>query len=180
MKTILSIFLISLLLFGCISKEDSTKKNTEMFGGFAGDNNSINSSIPEPKNELPRNNTNIQPSPPNFASQYLPFEKSKYEEAKSSGKIIFLEFYANWCPICKAQAPEINAAFSDLTNPEIVGFRVNYNDDETDDYEKALAKEFGITYQHTHLVLDKNGNVAIKSLESWSKDKIKEELQKLT
>lgn len=38
----------------------------------------------------------------------------------------------------------------------MVGFRANYNDDETDAAEKALAQQLGVTYQHTKIIF-KNG-----------------------
>ena len=58
-------------------------------------------------------------------------------------------------------------AFSQLSDEGIVGFRVNYNDNETDENEKQLAREFGVAYQHTK-VLIKNGKRLLKAPESWS------------
>src|SRR3989344_7353244 len=49
------------------------------------------------------------------SSPFLEFNKSDYEKALISGKIIFLDFYANWCPICRAETPEIHAGFDSLT-----------------------------------------------------------------
>lgn len=75
-------------------------------------------------------------------SKYVEFNSEDYEKAKMMGKIIFLDFYANWCPICRVEAPDILSGFNALDSNEIVGFRVNFNDSETDEAEKALAKEF--------------------------------------
>ena len=57
---------------------------------------------------------------------------------------------------------------------------MHYNDDETNHDDEEMAKKFGITYQHTKVILDKKGNVALKSLEVFSKDKIINEISKLT
>lgn len=102
-------------------------------------------------------------------SPYLEFTKADYDKALSEGKVIFLEFYADWCPICRAQTPDLNAGFDSLSNPNVVGFRVNYNDSETDVSEKDIAKQFNITYQHTHVIL-KNGKEVYRSSDQLSKE----------
>lgn len=103
------------------------------------------------------------------ASPYITFNKTDYDKALASGKVIFLDFFANWCPICREEAPSLKAGFDSLQTDKVVGFRVNYNDTETDEDEKKLASEFGITYQHTKVIL-KNGKEVKKTLESWDKE----------
>lgn len=93
-------------------------------------------------------------------------------------KIILLNFYANWCPLCKQEQPETFAAFNELNNPKIIGFRVNYKDSATDENEEALAKEFGITYQHTKIII-KDGQRVLKAPDSWDKARYLEELAKV-
>lgn len=112
------------------------------------------------------------------SSPYLVFNKADYDKALAEGKIVFLDFFANWCPICRAEAPEIRAGFDGLTRSDVVGFRVNYNDSDTDDDEKELAKQFGITYQHTK-VISKDGREVLKSLESWDRETFDSELSKV-
>lgn len=111
-------------------------------------------------------------------AQYIEFNTADYELAKSQGNIILLDFYANWCPICRAEEPEIKAGFDALTAENVVGFRVNYNDDETDDAEEALAEEYGITYQHTKVII-KNGAVLLKTQEQWDTETFNAELAKV-
>ena len=96
----------------------------------------------------------------------LDFKKSDYDAALAGDQVILLYFYANWCPICRDEVPRLYDAFNQLNSSGVVAFRVNYNDNETDDAEKALAKQFGITYQHTKVILE-NDAQALKSLESW-------------
>lgn len=111
-------------------------------------------------------------------SPYLEFNKNDYQKAQSGGKIIFLDFYANWCPICRAEAPELIAGFNSLTTDKVIGFRVNFNDTETDQDEKNLAREFQIPYQHTKVII-KNGQEVLKSLESWDQKRFIEEINRL-
>lgn len=111
-------------------------------------------------------------------SPYIEFNKADYDKALSEGKIIFLDFYATWCPICRAEAPNIEAGFNELENGSVIGFRVNYNDPETDDDEKALAKQFGVTYQHTKVII-RDGQQVLKDGESWTREMFTEEINKV-
>lgn len=106
----------------------------------------------------------------------LDFNKADYDAAAASDKLIALYFYANWCPICREELPNaLYPAFNELTTDKVVGFRVNYNDNETNGDEKNLAKEFGVAYQHTKVFL-KNGQRALKSPESWDKERYLREI----
>lgn len=102
-------------------------------------------------------------------SPLLDFNKADYDKALTSGKLVVLYFYASWCPICKAEvANALYPAFNELENSNIIGFRVNYNDSDTDKNEEALARQFGVGYQHTKVFL-KNGERVLKAPDSWSK-----------
>ncbi len=103
------------------------------------------------------------------SSPFLEFTKEDYEKAKAEGKVILLDFYATWCPICRAEEPEINEGFNALTTNQVVGFRVNFNDPDTDDDERALAKEFNIPYQHTKVIVV-SGKEVSRSSDTWEKE----------
>ncbi len=111
-------------------------------------------------------------------STFTEFNKKDYERALSEGKIVYLEFYANWCPICRAQEPELIEGFNMLNRADVAGFRVNYKDDQTDGDEKELATKYKIPYQHHKIVL-KEGKVVIDSAESWDAQTLVSELSKL-
>lgn len=113
------------------------------------------------------------------ASPLLDFTKSDYDKAVASDKLVVLYFYANWCPICKAEvANSLYPAFDSLTNSDVVGFRVSYNDSDTDKDEKALAREFGVAYQHTKVFL-KDGKRVLKSPEGWDENRYLSEIKKV-
>lgn len=69
-------------------------------------------------------------------------------------------------------------AFLSKKSLEELTFRVNYKDSDTDDDEVALAKKFGITYQHTKVII-KNGERILKSLEGWDEEKYLTEINKV-
>ena len=111
-------------------------------------------------------------------SGYYTFTQEAYEQALKDNKVILLYFYANWCPICKLEEPKARQAFNELNDPNIVGFRVNYKDSDTDKDEEILAKEFQIPYQHTKVII-KDGKQVLKAPDSWGNDRYIQELTKV-
>ena len=111
-------------------------------------------------------------------TKYLDFNKADYEKALKEKKKILLYFYANWCPICKKEQPETFAAFNELNDPDLIGFRVNYKDSETNEDEEAIAKQFGVAYQHTKVILKERKQVG-KFPDSWNKQRYLDELAKI-
>lgn len=113
---------------------------------------------------------------------YLDFNKEDYEQAKNEGKTIYLEFYANWCPICRAQEPDLLKGFNEYSenkeSTNIVAFRVNYKDNETDDFEKSLAEKYKVTYQHTKVII-KDDEVVLNKNEVWNEQKLKNNLDSI-
>jgi thiol-disulfide isomerase/thioredoxin len=73
-----------------------------------------------------------------------------------------LYFYATWCPSCRAEQRFVQGAFDNLNDPNLVGFRVNWNDPETDDFEKELAREYGVGTQSTKILI-RDGEIVQKT-----------------
>lgn len=113
------------------------------------------------------------------ASPVIDFNKADYDKALAAKKNIVLYFYAIWCPLCKAEIPQFYEAIStfDKDNHNLIAFRVNFNDSDTDADEKSLAREFGVAYQHTKVFL-KDGRRILKSPETWTADRYIEEVEK--
>ena len=134
--------------------------------------------MPDKDAMMKKNDGMVKFSGPVLAGNTSPvvdFNQSDYAAALKSDKVVLLYFYANWCPICKAEIPKLYYAFNALTNDQVVGFRVNFNDSDTDAAEQALAREFGVAYQHTKVIL-KNGQRLLKSPESWDQARYANEL----
>ncbi len=110
-------------------------------------------------------------------SPLLDFTKADYDMALKTDKLVVLYFYANWCPICKAEFPIMQKTFNELATDQVIGFRVNYKDDQTDSDEVSIAREFGVAYQHTKVFV-KNGERILKSPEGWDGTRYASEINK--
>ena len=72
------------------------------------------------------------------------------------GKVVFLNFWASWCPPCRAEARTLEAAWQKYKNEGVVFVGANIQDRESD--ARAFLEEFGITYPN---VIDRGNRVAI-------------------
>jgi cytochrome c biogenesis protein CcmG/thiol:disulfide interchange protein DsbE len=72
------------------------------------------------------------------------------------GKVIFLNFWASWCPPCRAEARTLEAAWQSYKDGDVVFLGVDIQDREED--AQGFLKEFGITYWNGR---DATGKIAI-------------------
>jgi len=107
----------------------------------------------------------------------LEFNQADYEKALQSKELVVLYFFANWCPICLAEIPHLYGAFNELDSDKVIGFRVSYRDNETDNSEEDIARSFGVAYQHTKVFI-KNGERILKSPSTWDKNRYISEINK--
>lgn len=77
------------------------------------------------------------------------------------GKKVVLFFFASWCPTCIPADVDFSKNAAKIPE-DVVVIRVNYNDNATDQEEKDLARKYGITYQHTFVQIDSDGNEVAK------------------
>jgi cytochrome c biogenesis protein CcmG/thiol:disulfide interchange protein DsbE len=72
------------------------------------------------------------------------------------GKAVFLNFWASWCPPCRAEAKDLEAAWRKVNNDNIVYVGVALQD--TDENARAFLKEFDVTYPNGR---DESGKIAV-------------------
>lgn len=90
---------------------------------------------------------------------YVEYSAETYPNYEGQKRVLF--FYANWCPTCRP----VDIAIQNNQDKIPEGYtiiRINYDDNATDADEEALADEYGITYQHTFVILDEQNNVVTK------------------
>ena len=168
-------FLITLLMIGIIFIFGCTQTADPVIQERA-DNIGITTQATD--NELTETKAQVN-GPSELAANYFRFDKTHYEKSLQEGKIIFLDFHANWCPICASEKPKILAAFNELDNENVVGYEVHFNDDETTSDDVGMAKKYGIVNQYTKVIIDKNDNIALKTLEILDKNRIINEINKV-
>lgn len=89
------------------------------------------------------------------AGSYEVYAPEKLALADKGNVVLF--FRASWCPTCKALDADIRSHLDEIP-ADLTILDVDY-DKHTD-----LKKKYGVTYQHTFVQVDSNGNV----IKKWS------------
>jgi thiol-disulfide isomerase/thioredoxin len=90
-----------------------------------------------------------------MAGIYIDYSEAVFLEHEDKRRVLF--FHASWCPTCKTANKNFISQREEIPQ-NIVLLKLNY-DKETD-----LKKKYGITYQHTFVLVDKEGN----SISKWN------------
>ena len=91
---------------------------------------------------------------------YQNFEQAKMI-AQEAPTVLF--FYASWCPTCRSAREEFIKRDNEIKKINII--LVDY------DNSKELQNKYGVTYQHTFVQIDKNGE-AINKWNGGATDKL--------
>lgn len=114
----------------------------------------------EPNNMMGENNSGADANSI-LDTRYIQYSESAFENSSGNRRVLF--FYASWCPTCRPADASFTQNISKIPN-DLTVIRVNYNDPNTDQDEKDLAKKYGITYQHTFVQIDNTG----KEINKWN------------
>ena len=91
------------------------------------------------------------------AGTYEAYAPAKVTLHASLGHNVVLFFRASWCPTCRAVDRDIRANLSKIPT-DLAILDVDY------DNSTALKQKYGVTYQHTFVQVDKDGNL----IKKWS------------
>lgn len=89
------------------------------------------------------------------AGTFEAYSEDKLSRA-NEGTVV-LAFLADWCPTCRALKSDINANLGDIPTGLSI-LEINY------DNASALKQQYGVTYQHTFVEVDAEGNM----IQKWS------------
>jgi len=112
------------------------------------------------------------------------------------GKVVLINFWASWCPPCRAEMPSLNKLYNDLKNDEHFVFLFINEDEHIESAKKFISKNnysiplyfrlnvpteiFSGTLPTT-LVLDKHGKIVLKheGMASYDSENFINQLKKL-
>jgi thioredoxin 1 len=98
-------------------------------------------------------------------AEYLAYSPSVLADGRT--KVLF--FHAGWCPVCRAAEADLQSWYG-VGAPGISTYKVDY-DAETD-----LKARYGVTYQHTFVKVDGQGNV-VQSIQGPTDEQLQELLR---
>ena len=88
-----------------------------------------------------------------FGGEYIDYQPELLSRADGGDVVLF--FHATWCPTCKVLDTNLKQELSDFPK-DLTVLKVNY------DKEKVLKDKYTVTYQHTLVQVDSQGNELAK------------------
>ncbi len=85
-----------------------------------------------------------------LAGEIKPYNRAEFEKLSAEGKPILLDFRADWCTICAAQAPVIRELMAQSKYQDLTTFTIDF------DRDTALLKAYKVQLQSTLIVLTGN------------------------
>ena len=86
-------------------------------------------------------------------SRYMIYSPAAFESATSQKRVLY--FHASWCPVCRPIDIEFQQKADQIPSGVVV-FKTDY------DSESKLKNKYAITYQHTFVQVDSEGNEITK------------------
>jgi len=195
MKKIIFSLAIALLIGGAVytvnnySKTTSPSSYSSKNSQNSSDKSNANSnSSKTTHNPVEINQNSIKTKAPDFKLKDLDGNELSFNNLR--GKKVFLNFWATWCPPCKAEMPEIEKLYQETKNSDLVIVTIeigeplsdvkafignnNYNFKVLLDSNQSVAAQYGISAIPTSFFIDKEGNIISKHTGPMNTDQMKE------
>jgi peroxiredoxin len=112
---------------------------------------SITSSLDEQSYSVP----SIGKAVPNFSLITLDGNQVSLSDFK--GKAVFINLWASWCPPCRLEMPDIQAAYEKYQTQDLVVLGINITNQDNLADARAFVEEFKLTFP---ILLDESGEVS--------------------
>lgn len=190
MKKALIAAIVAVALIGfsvyTIYNSDSSNSKTESSLSTINDKNSTakNSNLGQ---TVEANPNNLKTKAINFKLKDLNGNELSLSDLK--GKKVFLNFWATWCPPCKAEMPEIEKLYEETKNSDLVIITVEigepletvkpfiesnkYNFKVLLDPDQSVATKYNINSIPTSYFIDTDGNIVSKHVGGMNIEQMK-------
>lgn len=161
LKTIFTLVILAVLLGGAyfVASRNTDSENNVIENNVTG--SSTPNSTPSVQDEGENKNTasNLKPA---IDFELSDLEGNTVKLSDYKGKIVFVNFWATWCPPCKKEMPEFNEASKEFEqNGDAILLAVNLTTGgaqrETEEKVRKFIDDNGYTMK---VLLDKTGRVA--------------------
>ncbi|MFL0166213.1 TlpA family protein disulfide reductase [Candidatus Clostridium helianthi] len=180
---IAAIVAVALIVFSVYTMYNSESPNSKTDSSI---------SITSDKNNA--SNQTIEVTPNNIKTKAIDFNLKDLNGNELSlsdlkGKKVFLNFWATWCPPCKAEMPEIEKLYQETKDSDLVIVSVEigeplntvksfidsnkYNFKVLIDPDQSVATKYNITSIPTSYFIDKDGNIVSKHVGGMNIDQMK-------
>lgn len=112
-------------------------------------------SLPTPAPAQQPNPANTQSSNPAAAGGYKNYSPETVIAEQKAGRKVVLFFHAPWCPFCRA-ADQVFQSDATAIPDGVTLLKTDY------DSNAELKTKYGVTYQHTFVQIDDQGNLVTK------------------
>ncbi len=130
----------------------------------------IDDKMVDEKTMMDKNETGMmeKDEPMMKVGSYEAYSADKLSRAETGDVVLF--FHASWCPSCRGLNASIESNLGTIPAGVVI-LKTDY------DTETELKKKYGVTYQHTLVQVDKDGNMIKKWSGSPSLDKLVAQIQ---
>lgn len=106
------------------------------------------------------------------------------------GKKVFLNFWASWCPPCRAEMPDMEKLYQETKDSDLVILAVNLGEDRATaskfvrdnklnfsillDDTRAISMRYNVAFIPTSFFIDKDGNISSRHEGILTLDQMKE------
>ncbi|NRT87879.1 TlpA family protein disulfide reductase [Clostridium beijerinckii] len=177
---IVAIALIVFSVYTIYNSESSNSKTDSSISITSDKNNTSNQTIEVTPN-------NIKTKAIDFSLKDLNGNELSLSDLK--GKKVFLNFWATWCPPCKAEMPDIEKLYQETKDSDLVIVSVEigeplntvksfidsnkYNFKVLIDSDQSVATKYNTTSIPTSYFIDKDGNIVSKHVGGMNIDQMK-------